>query len=147
MSVLLPPGYTAIQPDSVDGFGDVIGPVFLDNVGRRLSFLVRNEHRNINGFCHGGALALFADCQVAVVRDSIPALIGHTPTISLKIDYIAPVPIGELIEMQVTLVRYTRSMLFTQGIMTVGGTTVGRTDAIYRWYAVKTNPGNEDASE
>ena len=135
MSDDLPPGHSVIQPDSVDGFGRAIGPVFLDMDGHRLAFRVGDAHRNIAGFCHGGALALFADCQVAVVRDRVPGLVGHTPTISLRIDYIAPVSIGELVEMHVTLVRHTRSMLFTQAVMTAAGASVGRADAIYRWYA------------
>jgi uncharacterized protein (TIGR00369 family) len=133
----LPPGYTAVHPDSTEGFSRAIGPVFLDEARGRLAFWVRDSHLNVKGFCHGGALALFADCQIAVVRGRIADLAGHTPTISLRVDYIAPVRAGQLVEMAVTLVRNTRSMLFTQAILCASGDSVGRTDAIYRWYPIK----------
>lgn len=140
----LPPGYTSIHPDSLNGFGNSIGPIFIDEAGRRLAFRVRPMHLNVAGFGHGGALAHFADYQVAVVRGLIDGLAGHTPTISLSIDYIVPVPLAGLVEMQVTLVRHTRSMLFTQSILSVAGQNVGKADAIYRWYTGRSG-GDEHA--
>jgi hypothetical protein len=42
------------------------------------------------------------------------------------------IPVGALVEAQVTLVKATRTMLFTQSLMTVDGAIVARSSAIYR---------------
>lgn len=129
-----PPGYEHVHPASQIGFGRSVGPVFVDRVGHRMAFRVGPEHANPAGVCHGGAMAAFADSQIAAVRDKAYDPEGHSPTISLTVDYIAPAPVGSLVEMQVTLVRRTGTMIFTQAVMMADGAAVARSNAIYRHY-------------
>ena len=129
-----PPGYEDVHPGSTVGFGRSVGPLFIDKARCRLAFRVGPDHVNGTGFCHGGALATFADSQVSAIRAHAFEAKGHSPTISLTIDYLAGIPLGALVEMQVTLLRKTRTMLFTQALLTVDGENVARSNGIYRYY-------------
>ena len=135
-----PPGYEGVHPGSMIGFGRSVGPLYINRKRCRLAFRVGPEHVNPIGFCHGGALATFADSQVAAIRDRAFDGTAHSPTISLTIDYLASVPLGALVEMEVTLVRRTRTMLFTQALLMVDGENVARSNAIYRCYE---SPGGD----
>ena len=81
---------------------------------------------------HGGAMATFADTQLMAFRAGAEEGASHSPTISLSVDYLAPAAVGAWVEASVTLVKQTRTMLFTQAIMTVDGEPVARSSAIYR---------------
>jgi uncharacterized protein (TIGR00369 family) len=114
------------------GFGRSFGPVWLDRVGHRMGFHVSDQHVNPVGGCHGGALATFADTLLIAHRRGSESGHSHCPTISLSVDYLAPAPLGAWVEAAVTLVKQTRTMLFTQAILTVDGAPVARSSAIYR---------------
>jgi uncharacterized protein (TIGR00369 family) len=130
-----PPGYELAYSDSKVGFGRNISPLFIDKERRRLAFRVGAEHVNVTGVCHGGALATFADCQVVAIRGFEFDAQTHSPTISLTVDYLAAANLGSLVEMEVTLVRQTRTMLFTQAILMAEGENIARTNGIYRYYS------------
>ena len=130
----VPANYEAAHSTSEAGFGLCVGPIFIDRAHRKIAFRVRDEHVNPVGLCHGGALATFADSQSIAVHDPEQEGVSHAPTISLTIDYIAPVPLGSLVEMHVELARRTRTLIFTQGLMTVGDNVVARTHGIFRCY-------------
>lgn len=114
------------------GFGRAFGPVYLDRVGHRMIFRVSERHENPVGVCHGGAMATFADMQIMAWKGGVEEGQSRNPTISLSLDYLAPAPLGSCVEAAVTLVKQTRSMFFTQSIMTVNGYPVARSTAIYR---------------
>lgn len=94
--------------------------------------LVLPRHCNAHGSMHGGALATLADAQAYAVRDYSGAIDDHTPTVSLSVDYLAPVAVGDWLLVDVTLLKTTRTLLFTQGIMSVGDRVVARSNIIYR---------------
>lgn len=77
-------------------------------------------------------MSTFADAQILAVRPEAGHPASPTPTISLSVDFLAPVPVGALVEADVTLVKTTRTMIFTQAVMTVDGAAVARSAAIYR---------------
>jgi uncharacterized protein (TIGR00369 family) len=116
------------------GFYGLIGPHYvriMDGVPV-MGFRVGRRHLNPSGVCHGGALAAFADYQAVAVRH-MAALNAHmTPTITLSIDFIVPVQLGEWVELHSRLLRRTGTMLFSDGDMVVGGVTVARVDAIFK---------------
>lgn len=126
----MPPGFVpaVLGP----GFAGDFGPVWLDRAGHRLGFRVAARHANAIGTLHGGAMATFADTQLMAIRPGAEEGRPHSPTISLSVDFIAPAKIGDWVETHVTLVRLTRTMAFTQALMTVDGTPVARSTAIYR---------------
>jgi len=110
-----------------------VGPVWYDRPAGRYALYVTPALCNAYGVLHGGALATFVDSQATAVRDygdNDPA--DHTPTISLSVDYISPVPCGSWLIGDVTLLRTTRNMIFIQSVLTVAGEIVARSNAIYR---------------
>lgn len=126
-----PVGYQRV--DVGPGFGARFGDVFVcPREGRAtLGFRVAESHVNIYGACHGGALATFADSQIAALRwlGAIPN--GHCPTISLSIDYLAPARLADWVESDVTLVKATRRFIFTQAILATDSGPIARSTAIY----------------
>lgn len=77
-------------------------------------------------------MATFADTQILAIYPSAADPSSPTPTISLSVDYLAPAPLGAWVEAQVSVVKRTRRMIFTQALMTVRGEAVARSSAIYR---------------
>jgi uncharacterized protein (TIGR00369 family) len=123
------------------GFSERFGPVYVDRATRRMAFRVAERHSNPVDTCHGGALATFADSLILAIRAGASEGDAHNPTISLSLDYVAPIPLGAWVEAEVTLVKATRTMFFIQSLITVDGEPVARTNAIYR------NPNKTGASQ
>ena len=126
----VPAGFTRYGRE--DGFLAGFGPLFLDRAGCRLGFRVAPHHANFTGVCHGGALATFADAQIVPFLPDPLAPHHYSPTISLTVDYFAPVPVGAWVEASVLLAKLTRTMMFTQANLSVDGELVARSSAIYR---------------
>lgn len=118
--------------DVGSGFDAAFGKVYVERTEHRMGFRVAECHTNPFGVCHGGAMATFADTQLMAYFVVLGEGREIIPTINLSIDYLAPVPLGAWVEASVTLVKRTRTMLFTQAIMTVDGEPVARSSAIYR---------------
>jgi uncharacterized protein (TIGR00369 family) len=117
------------------GFDAAFGTVYLDRKTMTLGFRVTAHHVNATGACHGGAMATFADMQIAaIVRSGLIAAERHLPTVSLSVDYIAPAPLGAWVEANVTLIKETKTLIFTQALITADGQPAARTNAIYRNY-------------
>ncbi|CAN5428184.1 PaaI family thioesterase [soil metagenome] len=130
MSDDVPGGF--VPADLGAGFGARFGPVYMDRALGRMGFRVSELHVNPVDGLHGGAMATFADTQLMAIRAGAEEGRSHSPTISLSLDYLAPAKVGDWVEAQVTMVKTTRTMLFTQAIMTVDGNPVARSSAIYR---------------
>ena len=128
----IPAGYE--QVDLGAGFSNWFGPVYQLKGSPRLGFRVAPHHLNPVGRCHGGALSTFADMQIAALRDELGTSPGHAPTISLDMDYLASARLEQWVEMAVTLVKRTRSLLFTQALLSVDGEPVARSSALYRLF-------------
>jgi uncharacterized protein (TIGR00369 family) len=108
-----------------------LGDVWVDRA-RGICIRVGPQHCNALGVMHGGAMATFVDAQVfaAPGYDYDPA--AHTPTITLSLDYLAPAPLDQWIVMEASVLRMTRTMVFTQAVVTIEGQPVARSNAIYR---------------
>lgn len=122
------------------GFSAHFGPVFVDRVRRRIGFRLASQHLNPVGACHGGALATFADMQIAAVNKGAGSREAHSPTVHLAMDYIAVVPEGTWIEAHVTLLQQTRRLMFTQALIVAGDALLARSNAIYRYYGDASPP-------
>ena len=117
------------------GFNLYFGPVYGKLVeGRlRLGLRVGKRHINPHNTCHGGVLASFADMQVYVSQQQEPGLrYMLMPTISMTLDYLAPVMLGDWLEGHTTPLRATKTTLFQQTLAMVGDRPVFRASAIYR---------------
>jgi acyl-coenzyme A thioesterase PaaI-like protein len=117
------------------GFAEAFGPIYVNRTKQAMAFVVAPNHLNPVKVCNGGALATFADMQIAAVIVSGPGTAeGHQPTISLSIDYLATAPLGAWVEATVTLIKTTRTLIFTQALISADGAMVARSNAIYRNY-------------
>jgi acyl-coenzyme A thioesterase PaaI-like protein len=98
-----------------------------------LAFRVAPLHLNPVGVCNGGAIATFADMQIAAVVECGPGTAqGHQPTVSLSLDYVAPAPADAWVGAATTLIKSTRTLIFTKAVITADGEIVARSNAIYR---------------
>src|SRR5271156_5758892 len=118
--------------DLISGYSVAFGPVYLNRSERKLGFRVEESHLNPFGLCHGGAMATFADLQVIAVKDGPGIKPGFSPTVSMSVDYLSPARLGEWVEATVTLAKATRSLIFTQALITANGEPVARATALYR---------------
>ena len=117
------------------GFAEAFGPVYVNHAARAMGFWIAPRHLNPVGVCNGGAMATFADMQIAAVIVGSPGTSeGHQPTISLQVDYLATAPLGAWVQAAVTLVKTTKTLIFTQALFTADADIVARSQAIYRNY-------------
>ena len=109
------------------------GPYYIREQGGvwTMGFRVQPRHLNKMGVCHGGIMATFADALGTAVKRGI-ALRVETPTITLTVDYVAPVRAGAWVEATPQLVARTRRMLNLQSLITADGETVARMNCIYK---------------
>lgn len=106
------------------------GPFFIDEDRAVIGFRARARHMNAAGTCHGGILAVFADMQGYAI--AVGNFSGAAPTITLGIDFLAPVREGDWVEATPEVTRDTKSLTFFQGMMRVDGQPVARTNGIYK---------------
>ena len=130
----VPPGYT---PVTVGGaFMAANGPlhVLQDGAVVKLGFRVEPRHCNPMGVCHGGMLASFCDMllPVSVHRKSAEVGLRFLPTVSLQLDYLAPVPLGAWVEGEGEVLRVTRAMVFAQGLVRADGVTAVRCSGVFK---------------
>ena len=129
-----PAGFQLIQ--SRGGFSGVFGPVFFDPVGHRIGFRIQPRHLNPFGSAHGGAISTFADKQiVAVVEEKDGWPVVHCPTVSLSVDYLGSTKLDAWVEATVQLLKRTRTLIFTQALISADGTLVARAHGVYRNFA------------
>jgi hypothetical protein len=55
------------------GFAEVFGSVYVNHATRAMGFRVAPRHLNPVGVCNGGAMATFADMQIAAVIAGVPS--------------------------------------------------------------------------
>jgi acyl-coenzyme A thioesterase PaaI-like protein len=126
-----PPGFQRIAIPS--GFAAEFGPMFVVREGDRvrLGFRVEESHLDERGTCHGGALATFADMQLAALQRTGAYPLLHCPTVSLAVDYFAPARLGDWVECEIALVDNARRLAFTQTVPRVGDSAIARSTALY----------------
>jgi acyl-coenzyme A thioesterase PaaI-like protein len=117
------------------GFLEGVGPIYVrreeEGRGARYGFLVCRRHCNPMGICHG-MLATLADVVLGLEGVRQAGAKGHFTTVSLTTDFLAPAPLGAWVEAEAELLSRGRSMLFVQGLFTVGGTPVLRASGVFR---------------
>lgn len=121
------------------GFNCLFGALYGCVIQNRLvlGFRVSQRHLNPHNTCHGGVLATFADMLAYSAQWEAGLIYTLTPTISLSLDFLAPVLLGQWIQADTELVKSTRTMLFTQSIVRADDASVLRCNAIYKIGASK----------
>jgi len=99
----------------------------------QLGFRVLPHHANPGQTCHGGMLATFADVLIssaAQYQTDIPRT--FLPTISLQTDFVGPAPMGSWVQGEAQILRVTRTLVFSQGLIHADGALVMRASGVFR---------------
>jgi acyl-coenzyme A thioesterase PaaI-like protein len=99
----------------------------------QLGFRVGALHANPGQGCHGGMLSTFVDIllsSAAQYQTDIPR--QFLPTISLQTDYLAIATMGSWVQGQADILKVTRSLVFSQGLVQADGVTVLRASGVFR---------------
>ena len=138
----VPAGFAEL-PHAIGHIG-VVGPLYLRHERRdaahpehdlvQLGFRVEPRHCNPAGILHGGMMATFADMllPLSAHRLSRAAAGRFLPTVSLQLDYLAPAPGGSWVHGEAQVLRTTRTMLFTQGLVWADGQLAARVSGILK---------------
>jgi uncharacterized protein (TIGR00369 family) len=130
----LPPGFEPVAV--LGGFIATNGPLYVCRQGAvvRFGFRVEPRHCNPMGVCHGGMLATFCDMllPLSVHHKSTEVGLRFLPTVSLQIDYMAPVPLGAWVEGECDVLTVTRTMVFAQGLVRADGVTAVRCSGVLK---------------
>jgi len=127
----LPPGFVRVDdPTEAAAFN---GPHYLRQAASGPGMpgvRVMERHLNRAGTCHGGVLAVFADMMGRAL--DLTSAEKTSPSITLSVDCLAPVRLGDWVETTPELNRATRRMFFFQALTVVGDEPVARVNGIYR---------------
>lgn len=127
----VPSGFMPLPGNEV-AFTALCGPLYVKGAPTAIGLRVDERHLNFTGNCHGGMVAALADLQGAILRSMADVGDRVTPTVSLSIAYLAPVPAACWLEVRSELLKRTRNLLFGQGVILANGEIVARVDGIYK---------------
>jgi uncharacterized protein (TIGR00369 family) len=96
-------------------------------IGLRLAL----PHTNSRGLAHGGLIAALTDAAMGV---SCSVKLGSTRlvTVSLAIDFIGPVQIGQWLAIETDVIRAGGSLCFAQCLVTADGVNCARANATFK---------------
>jgi uncharacterized protein (TIGR00369 family) len=111
------------------------GPLFARwHAGKlQLGFRVGPKHVNPGNACHGGMLATFADILISTAaqyQTDIPR--QFLPTVSLQMDFMAPAPLGSWVQGEAEILKVTKNLVFSHGLLRADGAIVLRTSGVFR---------------
>ena len=127
------PASTGWQRHVVDGFLDLVGPIWERPSGNsyRYAFLAEPKHRSRRGHVQGGMLTTFADramgrtCWYANERQP-------QTTVQLDIHFVDAVLVGDFVEARCTVVRRTRTLVFMSAELVVGERVMATANGIWK---------------
>lgn len=130
MDLPVPDGFIRLKLDT-NPFLGVNGPLYGRLEGERFTLGMRVETRHCNPgrTCHGGMVMTFADMALLLGSNAQAGIGRYMLTVSLAADFIAAVPVGAWLEGRTEVLRVTRSLVFTQGILSADGTPAVRVNA------------------
>ncbi len=118
------------------GFVAHNGPLHVKRMSDHVLLGLRIDERHLNpmGILHGGMLATFADMLLPITIHHDAPQIGRRflPTINLQIDYLASAKPGQWLQGRAQVLRVTRSLVFTQGLISADDTPVARISGIFK---------------
>lgn len=115
------------------GFVSLAGP-FLHRMGEdgpTFRFPVSDKHENRNGMLQGGALMTFVDRALGATARALtdtPA----TVTVTLTVQFIDGVKIGEMVEITPTMTRATKQLVFMSGVCMAGSRVVCVANGVWK---------------
>jgi uncharacterized protein (TIGR00369 family) len=95
---------------------------------------IEQHHCNPNLVCHGGMLSAFADMLLPYgAMYALGINRRFTPTISLQLDFLAPVNLGSWIDGTCEPLRSTSNLLFVRGLIKHKDEVVVRASGLFKW--------------
>jgi uncharacterized protein (TIGR00369 family) len=126
-----PAGFRPIAPRI--GFHLMMAQFYgrMEDCGLVVAFRCSPRHMNNHGTCHGGMLAGFADFAAYSVRLAADLPETSIPTVSLSMEYLRPVRLGDWVEARTELTKRGRTLLFSRTTVSVGATAVFTASGIF----------------
>jgi len=124
----IPEGFVKLALSS-SLFLDNNGPFFVRREGERVTIgmPVEGRHCNSIGTMHGGMVLAFTDVALTVGSNMIAKTSRFLPTLSVTCDFVGPAKAGDWVQIDVQVIRVTRSFVFSQGLIETGaGAPVAR---------------------
>lgn len=123
------------EPLSSSAFVQFLGPVFVSvgspgDTARSFRARVLDVHTNSHGHAHGGYLAAVLDAAAGHGARRILGERSGLRTVSTTLDHLAPVEVGQWIEITVTIDRAGRRTAFASCRVHVGDTLVARASVV-----------------
>jgi uncharacterized protein (TIGR00369 family) len=133
LSTAVPQGFRPLNLPR-NPFIEANGPLYgrMDAEQFVLGFLCETKHCNPMMVCHGGMMATLADMLLLLGTNIQTELGQFMLTVSLDVDFLAPVKVGDWLEGRAEVMRAGKSIIFTQGRMTVGADPVARVNAVLK---------------
>lgn len=120
-----------------EGFIELVGPVYhrqVENGRGSFRFEVAPKHRNRSKFLHGGMLMTLADQGLAwTARQNDQKRLQAT--IQLDMHFIRPANVGDTIALECQVIRETRSLVFVEGVISVGNEIVATARGVWKLIA------------
>jgi len=128
---MIPPGYR--QTKLSDPFEISLGPIYEagERPNRAFALLIDERHVNRRKVMHGGMMMTYADATLGALAADLSQDVVSV-TLNMQSQFLAPAPLGKLIEVMPELTRRTRSMLFIRGDFTVEGEIVMTASSVWK---------------
>jgi uncharacterized protein (TIGR00369 family) len=119
---------------AVNPFIDLNGPLYgrwADGVFT-LGFRVESRHCNPAMSCHGGMIMTLADMTMLIGCNLQGTLNQYLLTVNLTTDFLGPANEGVWIEGRCDVLRASKNMVFSQGMLSVEGQPIARINGIFK---------------
>lgn len=115
------------------GFISHAGPFFhkLREGGASFRFPTSDKHENRNGMLQGGALMTFVDRALGATARHLTDT-AATVTVTLNLQFVDGVHIGETVEVSPVMVRATSQLIFMSGVFMVGERSVCVANGVWK---------------
>lgn len=95
----------------------------------RIGFRIEQRNCNMLGTAHGGIVAAIMD--IALGRNAWAAADRASPTISMTVDFVRAVQIGEWMESRARVIRKSRRFIFCDGVLLGDKGIVARGNGVF----------------
>lgn len=131
-----PPGWARLPAPG--GFNFTFGAVYVRRDGAALSvgFRCTERHLNPSGYCHGSALAAFSDMMAYGIQHMVGYDSAVVPTVSMVLDFLAVVRLGDWVAGRCEVTRETRHLVFAEMRCAVDDRPVMNARAIFKKMAM-----------
>jgi len=133
MTTSFDPGQAGWQVIDASVFAKLIGPVWhrKSKEGTLYGLVVTDRQSDQNGFADDGALGTLFDCALELTSSEAQ---GGTKqaAISLNVQFISPVQVGDFVVVECQIVKTTPTVTFLQGTLRVGEMVCGAAHGTWR---------------